>query len=236
MRVAAVIQARLASSRLPAKLALDIDGKPLLARVADRLRLAAGIDAIVVATSDRPEDDITVALAERCGLATFRGSLEDAQHRFLGAADAAAADIAIRVTADNPYTEPGFIEELIAARRDEPSRPYIVHDLRAVVYGTASELIDVEALRRIVGANPSAFDREHITPSLRADAAARVLAPSAERADPRLSLTVDTLEDYAASVRLHQAFGTDRDVLARIVAAHRAGTLPAGATRLRETA
>lgn len=233
MRVVAIIQARLGSSRLPAKLALDIAGAPLLSRVADRLRCANGLDALMLATSDRPEDDISGVLGERCGLTVFRGSLEDAQARFLGAADAAKADVVIRVTGDNPYTEPSFIEELVAAKRRDPHIPYAVHDLDKVVYGTASELIDVAALRKTIQARSSQVEREHITPTLRESTDALVLEPGPELSDAELSLTVDSLDDYVASVRLHQHFGAGRDALARIVENFRLGRLPEDATRRR---
>lgn len=233
MRVVAIIQARLSSSRLPAKLALDVAGAPMLSRVAGRLRLAEGLDAMMLATSDQPEDNVSAALGERCGLTVFRGSLEDAQARFLGAADAAKADAIIRITGDNPYTEPSFIEELVAAKKRDPNIPYAVHDLDEVVYGTASELIDVAALRKAAQAQPSQSEREHITPTLRGLTDALILKPAPELSDAELSLTVDSLDDYVASVGLHQYFGAGRDVLARIVENFRLGRLPKDVARWR---
>jgi len=234
MRFVAVVQARLSSSRLPGKLALDIGGRPLLSCVAERLRLVQGLDGLMLATSDQPEDDITEAIGEACGMPVFRGDLQDAQRRFVGAAEKSGADVVIRVTGDNPYTEPSFIEELIEAKRRAPAAPYAVHDLAQVVYGTASELIDVAALKRAAAAGPSAREREHITPSLRAADGAITLAPADALSDRRLSLTVDTLDDYVAAVRLNRSFGAGREALGLIVDAYRRGALPPGATRHRE--
>jgi spore coat polysaccharide biosynthesis protein SpsF len=221
MRVVALIQGRLGSSRLPAKLALDIAGKPLLARVADRARMSSGLSSVAVATSDLPEDDITASIAKSIGLDVVRGSLPDARSRFLSGARKMEADVLIRLTADNPYVEPSFIDTLIEDKVANPACPYIVHDLEAVVHGTASELIDVvqleETARRVI----SDHEREHITPALRALPASRTLAPPADLADPQLSLTVDTLEDYIAVCRVHARFGNNPDSLRQIVAAYR---------------
>ena len=49
----AVVPARYASTRLPAKPLLDLDGKPMVARVAERAVLS-GADEVWVAT-DHPE-------------------------------------------------------------------------------------------------------------------------------------------------------------------------------------
>lgn len=62
----AVVPARYASTRLPAKPLLDLDGKPMVARVAERAVLS-GADEVWVAT-DHPE---VVKAAEACGLSVL---------------------------------------------------------------------------------------------------------------------------------------------------------------------
>jgi spore coat polysaccharide biosynthesis protein SpsF len=221
MRCCVVVQGRLGSSRLPAKLALDLAGAPLLQRVVERVTLAAGVDEILLATSTRPEDDVTARLAERAGIGVFRGSLDDARDRFLRAAASRAADVVIRVTADNPFVEPAYIEELIARKRAEPRRPYIVHDLGRVVHGTASELVDTAALAEAARRVDTPAEREHITPALRSRPDGLTLVPPAALADSELSLSVDTVDDYVAACRLFEAFGGGRSALVRIVEAFR---------------
>ena len=51
MRVNAIIQARCGSTRFPEKVFADIDGKPLLWHVVNRLKYTRKIDEIIVATT-----------------------------------------------------------------------------------------------------------------------------------------------------------------------------------------
>ena len=48
-KVAAIIQARMGSTRLPGKVLMDIAGKPMLEHIVERLKLVKNIDEIVVA-------------------------------------------------------------------------------------------------------------------------------------------------------------------------------------------
>jgi 3-deoxy-manno-octulosonate cytidylyltransferase (CMP-KDO synthetase) len=62
MRVAAVIPARMQSTRLPGKPLALIAGVPMIVRVLERVRIAGGIDRTIVAT-DHPEIVSTVEAA-----------------------------------------------------------------------------------------------------------------------------------------------------------------------------
>lgn len=63
MRVLAVIQARVGSTRLPNKVLLPLSGRPLLQRVIERVQAASTIDEIVVAPTTCKDDD---AIREVC--------------------------------------------------------------------------------------------------------------------------------------------------------------------------
>lgn len=221
MKIVAIIQARLGSSRLPGKAALDMHGMPILARVIARCRLAHSVSEVCVATSDQPADDILANIAQRAGAAIFRGPLGDVRQRMLGAADQMGADAFLRLTGDNPLTEPFFLDELIDAKHADQQCPYAVHDLAQVVYGTAAELVDVQALKSHMPHLPVA-GKEHVTTGLAQLAGARVLAPPETLSDPYLSLTVDRLDQYQSVWALMKHHGSGPDALARIVTAWRA--------------
>jgi 3-deoxy-manno-octulosonate cytidylyltransferase (CMP-KDO synthetase) len=63
MKVAAVIPARMQSTRLPGKPLRRIAGVPMIVRVLDRARACTGLDRIVVATDSREIKDVV----EACG-------------------------------------------------------------------------------------------------------------------------------------------------------------------------
>ncbi|MEW6653831.1 MAG: acylneuraminate cytidylyltransferase, partial [Bacteroidota bacterium] len=52
-----IIQARLASTRLPGKVLKELCGKPILWHLWNRLSYAINVDNIIVATTVLPEDD-----------------------------------------------------------------------------------------------------------------------------------------------------------------------------------
>src|SRR5687768_8812853 len=72
--VIAVVQARMASTRLPGKVLADIEGHPMLMRVVERTRRAKSISRVVVATTTEPPDDPVNAWCRTAGVDVFRGS------------------------------------------------------------------------------------------------------------------------------------------------------------------
>ena len=73
-RTVAIIQARMGSSRLPGKVIMKIGGRPLLVYLVERISRARTLDAIVVATTTNPRDNIIIEECERRGIPNFRGS------------------------------------------------------------------------------------------------------------------------------------------------------------------
>jgi spore coat polysaccharide biosynthesis protein SpsF len=112
-KIVCVIEARFASSRLPGKVLLPIEGETMLARVIERLQHSRTIDQIVVATSVNRADDAVEAEAIRLGVAAFRGSEEDVLDRVVGAAAAHEADIVVEVTGDCPLIDPGIVDKVV---------------------------------------------------------------------------------------------------------------------------
>ncbi|MHC4180823.1 MAG: cytidylyltransferase domain-containing protein, partial [Planctomycetota bacterium] len=88
MKVVAIIQARMGSSRLPGKVLAKIGGRSMLLRVCQRAAEATLVDQVVVATTLEPDDDQTVAECDRLQVACFRGSAEDVLDRYHRAAAA----------------------------------------------------------------------------------------------------------------------------------------------------
>lgn len=113
-RVAAIIQARMASSRLPGKVLMDLAGKPMLARVVERTRQSRVADEVVVATTVESSDEPIATYCEANGIGVFRGSHFDVLDRYHQAARAVRAEIVVRITADCPLIDPGLIDETAA--------------------------------------------------------------------------------------------------------------------------
>lgn len=115
LQIAAVIQARYASSRLPAKVLLDIGGKAMLSWVVERARQANTITEVIVATTNTAADDPVAALCQQQGYACVRGSELDVLDRYHQVILAHQPDVIVRITADCPLIDPGLIDETVFA-------------------------------------------------------------------------------------------------------------------------
>lgn len=113
MKTVAIIQARTGSTRLPGKVLKPVLGEPMLARMLERVKRAKSLDAVVVATSEKPGDDAVAALAKGYGVGVFRGSEDDVIDRLYRAAKEAGADVIVGLTGDCPLHDPGVIDEAV---------------------------------------------------------------------------------------------------------------------------
>ena len=145
-RTVAIIQARMGSTRLPGKVLLDVCGRPLLAYLVERIATSRTLDGIVVATTTEPRDDIIVKECREHGFSYFRGSEADVLGRYCDAAAEADAGIVVRVTADNPFTDPGSIDYVVNQMVECGADYAIEMDLPA---GAAGEALTVKALEFI---------------------------------------------------------------------------------------
>ncbi len=145
-RTVAIIQARMGSSRLPGKVLLPLGGRSILGYLVDRLRGTRMLDDIVVATTVNPGDDIIAADCLRRDVLCFRGSEQDVLGRYLGAAAVSDADIIVRVTADNPFTDPDSIDRVVEHILSTGAE-YVIED--GLPVGTTGEAVTRRLLDRI---------------------------------------------------------------------------------------
>lgn len=119
MSVNAIIQARCGSTRFPDKVFADIDGKPLIWHVVNRLRYAGKIDRIIIATTVSAKDDKIESWCRENGVDCFRGSEENVLNRYYSASEAFPSDYVVRITADDPFKEPAVIDAVITKLQEE---------------------------------------------------------------------------------------------------------------------
>jgi spore coat polysaccharide biosynthesis protein SpsF len=160
---AAIIQARMSSSRLPGKIMADINGKPMVRRVVERARQSRMIDSVVVATSDHPDDDILTDYCSRSGIPCLRGNLNDVLDRYYSAACSIGADILIRLTADCPLLDPTIIDRVIGVFC-EGDFDYVSNTLECTYPdGLDTEVFSFAVLERAWREARLKSEREHVT-------------------------------------------------------------------------
>jgi spore coat polysaccharide biosynthesis protein SpsF len=206
IRVVAVIQARMGSTRLPGKVLKPIAGKPLLWHIVHRLRQCALVEDIAIATSTNPRDDAIVEWGAGEGVTVVRGPEDDVLARYARAAEALDADLIVRVSSDAPFIDAGFVDHLIATLIEQNGDYVLMPD----GVQCAHEGVDpfsrraLDKLMMDAGDDPAA--REHVTGyfKLHPDFVKIVRAapyPALARKGGRL--TIDTPDDLAFVEAVH---------------------------------
>ena len=167
-RIVTIIQARMASSRLPGKVLKDLGGQPVLAWAVERCRLARSVQQVVVATTTDPSDDPIAAFCAERGWAVYRGSQFDVLDRYYQAARHFGATVIVRVTADCPLIDPEVIDAVVAAflrtgadfaaNRLPPPWP------RTWPIGLDTEVCSMAGLERAWREAAEKHEREHVMP------------------------------------------------------------------------
>jgi spore coat polysaccharide biosynthesis protein SpsF len=198
LKIVAIIQARMGSTRLPGKVLKDLEGETVLARVVNRLRRARLVDEVLVATTDRAPDDAIVAECRRLSAAVSRGAQDDVLDRYFRAAQLAGADVVVRITSDCPLIDPEITDKTIAAFME--ARPDYASNALARTYprGLDTEIMSAAALGRAWQEARKPHEREHVTPYFYEHPAEfKLLSVTGDADYSAHRWTVDTAEDLA---------------------------------------
>ena len=196
LKIVAIVQARMGSTRLPGKVLLDLAGKSVLARVVERLQRIDVIHEIVVATTKERRDDVIVEECYRNSVPSFRGKEDDVLDRYRQAAHLFGADVVVRITSDCPLIDPEVtaqvVRKFLVARPDYASNCFT----RRYPRGLDTEVMTAEALDRAWREGNQAHQRAHVTPYIYENPEKfKLLSVTAEHDYSHHRWTVDTPED-----------------------------------------
>lgn len=195
MRTVAVIQARTGSTRLPGKALELIEERPLVLWTVDAVAAVAGLADLVLATTDRPEDDDLAELVRGHGVRVHRGPALDVLRRVADAVAPLGPDVVLRQTGDNPFPDPDVMAAQLARLADGPF-DYV--GIAGLPLGIGGEAVRAGALRAADREAVEPADREHVLPFVYARPerfALGTLDPLPTWRHPRY--TVDTAKDLA---------------------------------------
>ncbi len=204
--IVAIVQARMGSSRFPGKTLADLRGRPMLARVVERVQRADAVDRVVVATSTTPLDDPIAQFCRKEQISCFRGSEDDVLDRFYRAAKEQDADVLVRITADCPLIDAGVIERVIE-RFQRGDCDYVTNALRYTYPdGLDTEVFSMAALERAWREARKPSEREHVTPYLRSGKFRAVNVESDVPLEKSQRWTVDHPADLEFVKKVYAAF------------------------------
>ena len=164
MKIVAIVQARMGSTRLPGKVLKKIVGIPALEILLARLSRSELISEICVATSHNTENDQLCNAIEEIGYRVIRGSETDVLQRFWDAAAATSADIIVRITGDCPMIDPSLVDEAVQIFLNSDADYVSNVDPPTFPDGLDIEVFSMQALSIARLSATSDYDREHVTP------------------------------------------------------------------------
>ncbi len=188
-----IIQARTNSSRLPAKIMLDLAGKTLLERVYETVSKSAKINRTIVATSNEKSDDIVEIKLKSLKIECFRGDLNNVLKRFFDATQKYQTRHVIRITADNPLMDHMIIDDLIVHYEQSQSA---YSTFSNAIYGLSAEVFSYDVLKLAYENARDDYEQEHVTPYIRDNCKTNIIDIAEKYKRPHLRVTIDTLEDY----------------------------------------
>ena len=118
MKIAIIIPARYASTRLPGKPLALINGRPMIQHVVERARQVPDIDSVTVATDDMRIMEAVTAFDGQAQLTA--SSHQSGTDRMIELMDRVAADIYLNLQGDEPLIRPQDVNLLAQAMRNDP--------------------------------------------------------------------------------------------------------------------
>ncbi|OQY99476.1 MAG: hypothetical protein B6D41_01445 [Chloroflexi bacterium UTCFX4] len=217
-RIGIIAQARLRSTRLPRKVLAPIGAAPLLQHLTQRLKLARKATTVVIATGDEPANTPIIELCQTIDVACFVGSEQDTLDRMIQAARCYELDAIVRVTADNPLTDPYSIDEGIRIFRAQALDYFDNICYKGHPHGMGYEIISRRVLEFSRAQWQMPENLEHVTWALRRHLslfrhAFFEVPPELHR--PRYRLSVDHPEDLELLRHVYAALNFRDDATLR---------------------
>lgn len=145
--IAALVVARLGSSRLPEKHLARLHGKTMIEHVVDRVRKANQIGKIILCTTTKKEDLKLVAIADRIGIDHYQGSELNLIRRFYDTAQYFGIGFSVIVEADEVLCDWEWMDKIVSHYL-KCTADYI--QLRGMPLGSYLHGLATSALEKIV--------------------------------------------------------------------------------------
>lgn len=216
MKILAITQARYGSTRLPAKILKEVNGMTLLEIHLRRILKSKLISKLKVATTTEEGAEYIINVANKVGVETFQGSVNDVLDRFYQTAKLENPDYVVRITSDCPLVDPVIIDKVI---KDciESNCDYASNSLTPTYPdGMDVEIFKYSALEKAWNEALLKSEREHVTPYIWKNSTEKGgklfksmnVFNEVDYSDERI--TVDTAEDFQLVKILIEKMGIDK--------------------------
>lgn len=194
-----ILQARIGSTRLPAKVLMKICGMTMLNLIINRLSQCKKVDDIILAIPNSNQDDVLEQHAKKLGCHYYRGSEEDVLSRYYQAAIQFNVNEIVRVTADCPLIDPTLVDLMIEHYLKENIDYAAIGVEGKFPRGLDAEIFSFDTLKKVNIEAKNSYEREHVTPYIYEHPELfkiRFIQAPDKLRRPEIRLTVDTKEDF----------------------------------------
>lgn len=215
MKILAITQARIGSTRFPEKILKTIQGQSLLEIHLKRILQSKMITKLKVATTTETDSDKIVVIAKNLGVDAFKGSVDNVLDRFYQTALPEKPDWVVRLTSDCPLIDPIEIDNVIHFAI-ENDLDYASNTLNPTFPdGIDVEVFKFQALKIAYSEANLKSEMEHVTPYIWKNSSYK--GGALFKSDCFLNnedfsehrITVDTIDDFELIKQLVLSFGTN---------------------------
>ena len=197
MKIAAVIQTRMGSTRYPGKVMEKLKGeKKVLDYVINQLKFSKSIENVIIATTTLKQDDVIVNYAKDNNLKYFRGEPLDVLDRYYQCAKEFSLETIVRMTSDCPFLDPTVVDKTVNTFY-QSDFDFISNNLiRTYPIGVDTEIFSFETLEKAWKGARLPSEREHVTPFIKKnDTIFKIHNLENEQQVPIYRITIDRRED-----------------------------------------
>jgi spore coat polysaccharide biosynthesis protein SpsF len=216
MKILAITQARIGSTRLPEKILKTIQGESLLEIHIKRILHSKLITKLKVATTIELDADKIVTVCNKLGIEVHKGSVNNVLERFYETALQEKPEWVVRLTSDCPLIDPVEIDRVIQHAITN-NLDYVSNALQPTFPdGLDTEVFKFVALKKAMKEAKLTSELEHVTPYIWKNSTfngGKLFTSDCVINDEDFSdvrLTVDTIEDFQVIEKLVELLGTEK--------------------------
>ena len=209
MKIGAIIEARMSSSRLPGKVLMTAANKPFLLHLVDRLKRVKKIDKIIIATTNNKKDEAIIKFCKKNNISFFRGSEDNVMQRVILAAKKYKLDLITEVTGDCPIIDYRIIDQCLEIFLSNKVDYVTNCHIRSYPDGMDVQVYKLKTLIKSSKMTRNKLDQEHVTLHIRKNPSIFKtinLMPNRDIYWPELGLTLDEHKDYLLLKKIIEHF------------------------------
>tara|TARA_Y100000996_G_scaffold412974_1_gene400232 strand:+ start:238 stop:906 length:669 start_codon:yes stop_codon:yes gene_type:complete len=159
-----IIQARLSSKRLPKKVLLKINKKPLLKFLIERVNMSKFKNRIIIATTLNRMDNAIEKFCFNEKISCFRGSLTNVTKRYSDLIHEYNLKSFVRICADSPLIDPKIIDKAIGLFKKNNDYDLVTNKFpRSYPIGQTIEVIKAKSYLNSLSLIKTKSEKEHVT-------------------------------------------------------------------------